>query len=264
MNADEYDDRQIVTIDPRHLAWGLLLHPSTLILLIANAVPVVGVVSWGWDAFVLIMLYWLETAAIGFWMVVRIATIEIRSVGQIDVDGPTTGKTATAIIAFFCIFTALLIAAFFHFLWQTFADKWSLQIHGAGDFIDKLVIDTGLWLPLLLLFLARGSGFLLQGLAPELLEKIERAFSLPASGRLDSLRSIQSAVGEFISRILVISLAMIVAIYLLTFISIAYGNYAPQIMLVVGKTIADIFIHVRFEFGRTDRSSASMSAARRR
>jgi hypothetical protein len=43
-----------------------LLRPSVLILVAANLVPLVGVIFWGWDAFVLLMLYWLETAVIAF------------------------------------------------------------------------------------------------------------------------------------------------------------------------------------------------------
>ena len=52
--------------------WPALLHPSTLVLLAANAMPLLGVLYWGWDVFVLLMLYWLETAVIGFWMIARI------------------------------------------------------------------------------------------------------------------------------------------------------------------------------------------------
>jgi hypothetical protein len=44
----------------------LLLRPSVLILVAANLVPLIGVIFWGWDAFVLLMLYWLETAVIAF------------------------------------------------------------------------------------------------------------------------------------------------------------------------------------------------------
>ena len=36
-----------------------LLQPSSLILIAANLVPLVGVIFWDWDAFVLLMLYWL-------------------------------------------------------------------------------------------------------------------------------------------------------------------------------------------------------------
>ena len=41
----------------------LLLRPSVLILVAANLVPLIGVIFWGWDAFVLLMLYWLEAKA---------------------------------------------------------------------------------------------------------------------------------------------------------------------------------------------------------
>ena len=41
-----------------------VLKPPALLLLAANLIPLVGVLVWGWDAFVLLMLYWLETAVI--------------------------------------------------------------------------------------------------------------------------------------------------------------------------------------------------------
>jgi hypothetical protein len=43
-----------------------VLRPSTLILLIANLFPLYGIAYWGWDAFVLLMLYWMETGIIAF------------------------------------------------------------------------------------------------------------------------------------------------------------------------------------------------------
>ena len=59
-----------------------LLHPSTLILLAANMLPLAGILFCGWDAFVLLMLYWMETAIIGFWMLVRVATADTASIGE--------------------------------------------------------------------------------------------------------------------------------------------------------------------------------------
>ena len=254
MSTDEYDNRQVIPIAAGKFSSGLL-HPSTLILLIADAVPIVGVVYWGWDAFVLLALYWLETAIISFWVVARIAAIEINSVGKIDATGPTTWKTAVGIIGFFALFAGLYDVAYFRFLWQLFADKWWLQIHGPSDFIDKLVIGTGMWIPLLLLFVARGCGFLFQLLAPEFLEKFERAFTLPASGRLDSLRSGQAGMLEFIGRIIVVTLAIFLTFFLGTFIWIGTDTYAPQIMLIVCKTIADIIVHLNLEFQTAAKAS---------
>jgi hypothetical protein len=34
-----------------------LLQPAILLLLAANLVPILGVIAWDWDAFVLLMLY---------------------------------------------------------------------------------------------------------------------------------------------------------------------------------------------------------------
>ena len=57
-------------------AWparGNWLHPATALLLLANLYPLLGVMLWGWDAFLLLMLYWMETVIVAFWTVVRVA-----------------------------------------------------------------------------------------------------------------------------------------------------------------------------------------------
>ena len=64
-----------------------LPQPSTLILIAANLVPLLGVFLWGWDAFVLLVLYWLETAVIAFWTIVRIATQPRDALGDIKFEG---------------------------------------------------------------------------------------------------------------------------------------------------------------------------------
>ncbi|MBN8964880.1 MAG: hypothetical protein J0H89_05750, partial [Rhizobiales bacterium] len=38
--------------------------PGTIITLIANLVPLIGVLAWGWDAFLLLTLYWMETVIV--------------------------------------------------------------------------------------------------------------------------------------------------------------------------------------------------------
>jgi hypothetical protein len=40
----------------------LLTQPAVLILLAANAVPIAGVLFWRWDAFLLLVLYWISAA----------------------------------------------------------------------------------------------------------------------------------------------------------------------------------------------------------
>ena len=39
----------------------------------ANAIPLLGVLFAGWDAFTVLMLFWFESAVIGFWVCVAVA-----------------------------------------------------------------------------------------------------------------------------------------------------------------------------------------------
>src|ERR1700756_1006472 len=75
-----------------------LLHPSTLFLIAANWVPVFGVLYWGWDVFVLLILYWLGTATIGIWTIARIAVAPAGSLGPLMVNGrPTNSRLAMTV-----------------------------------------------------------------------------------------------------------------------------------------------------------------------
>ena len=64
-----------------------MLKPSALILLAVILVPLIGVTAWGWDAFVLLMLYWLETAVIAFWTIVRIGLMTPETLGDMKLGG---------------------------------------------------------------------------------------------------------------------------------------------------------------------------------
>ena len=50
---------------------------SIVISLIANLIPLYGVLYWQWDAFRLLMLYWTETVIIAFWTIVGIARLPV-------------------------------------------------------------------------------------------------------------------------------------------------------------------------------------------
>lgn len=45
---------------------------SALVLLVANAIPLVGVAFFGWSLFTILVLYWIENGIVGFWNVPRI------------------------------------------------------------------------------------------------------------------------------------------------------------------------------------------------
>ena len=147
-----------------------LFYPSTLILIAANLVPLIGVLLWDWDAFVLLVLYWLETAVIAFWTVVRIATMSRDALGDIQFEGADKTKPASplALAAFFTVHAGIFMAVHFMFLWELFSDGWARKIHGPREFIDEIVIGTGLWVPLLVLFVVRGALMMFETAEPYL------------------------------------------------------------------------------------------------
>jgi hypothetical protein len=145
-----------------------LLRPSVLILVAANLVPLVGVIFWGWDAFVLLMLYWLETAVIAFWTIVRIATLPRDALGKIRYEGSDQTPSPLGLAAFFTLHAGIFMGVHFLFLWELFAGPWERKIHGPRDFVDQVIVATGLWVPLIALFVGRGLLMMFETAEPRL------------------------------------------------------------------------------------------------
>ena len=50
---------------------------STLALIVANLVPLAGVFLMGWDAAIIVLLYWTENLVIGFYNTLKIALVKV-------------------------------------------------------------------------------------------------------------------------------------------------------------------------------------------
>ena len=113
-----------------------LLYPSTLILIAANLVPLVGVLLWGWDAFVLLVLYWLETAVIAFWTIVRIAITPRNALGDIKFQGSDKPGAPLGLALFFTLHAGIFMGVHFSFCGSC------LPAHGSGRFTDRSTSST--------------------------------------------------------------------------------------------------------------------------
>ena len=218
-----------------------LLLPSTLILLAANLVPLVGVFMWGWDAFVLLVLYWLETAVIAFWTVVRIATMSRESLGDLNFEGADKTKPASpiALAAFFTVHAGIFMAVHFMFLWELFAGGWARKIHGPRQFVDELVIGTGLWVPLLVLFVVRGGLIMFETAEPYL----RGAFRLAPKQTDKSaamLSPSETVLFGLYTRIFVMQFTIILGAWF----ALLLGTAAAYAFLVAVKTGIDIAFQV--------------------
>ena len=69
-------------------------YPSSIPIIIANSVPIIGVLAFGWDLRSIMFLYWLETAVVVFYSALKIITV----------GGPSTVPSLSAHLATFGVF----------------------------------------------------------------------------------------------------------------------------------------------------------------
>jgi len=63
---------------------GIVGRLPLIALLGANAIPLLGVLFFEWDAFGIVLLYWSENVAVGFYNVLKIALVKMRFSNEMD------------------------------------------------------------------------------------------------------------------------------------------------------------------------------------
>lgn len=238
-----------------------LLHPSTLILIAANLLPLVGVAFWHWDAFLLLMLYWMDTAIIAFWTMVHIAMTPRDRLNDLRISsGGKSIDSPWAIVAFFVLHAGIFMAVHFLFLWVLFAGAWAHKIHGPGDFVRQIVVEAHLWIPLAGLALSRGMSFLFHVIRPETLQRLEHAIFPRRPVRVVAQAhagNLGGEIGALYARIVIMQLAVLFG----GFLSTLLGSMAPFVTLILLKTLADMAVHMAVDFrGRLATGAASTVA----
>jgi hypothetical protein len=216
-----------------------LLHPSTLILIAANLVPLLGIAFWHWDAFLLLVLYWMETAIIGFWTMMMIAVAPHETIG------PKARQTSRLfLIPFFIVHSGIFMGVHFLFLWTLFSGAWAQRVHDPFDFIHAIVIGAGLWLPLAALFISRGFSFLLSVFGARFLPAwLSLAPSKEHIGD-DNPFSEKKLLGGFYSRIIVMHLTILIG----GFFAVALGTTGALMFMVALKIAIDLKLHLKNDF----------------
>jgi hypothetical protein len=121
-----------------------LASPSALALIVANLVPVAGTVFLGWKLSDVMVLYWAESAIIGFWNVCKILVI---------------GKWFALLAGpFFIGHFGGFMAVHFLFIYTLFV-KGIQGSDSGGDLTEVAGLFIALWPALLALFLSHGYSF---------------------------------------------------------------------------------------------------------
>jgi hypothetical protein len=220
-----------------------LARPSTLIILLANLAPLAGVRFLGWDAFQILILYWMETAAIAFWTIARIVARGPDVAGATAAGIGPAPRIVTA--AMYTLHAGAFMAAHFFFLWVLFAGEWARRAGGFVDFFVHIVFGTGLWVPVVAMFIGYGVAFRNDIARRDPADGPVRADADGAQPAQPRERPTAFSIGRLYARIMVMQVAIILGAWA----AVELGSMAPLLLMIVGKTVVDVAIHVRNELG---------------
>jgi hypothetical protein len=126
---------------------------SAWVLVAANLVPLAGVLFWGWNAFVLIALFWMENVVVGVFFILRMLCVDPRDAAL------WAGKLF--MVPFFCFHYGLFTTIHGALVFGIFGGKdYSPQGLQLLEPAARAVADYGLWLPLGALFASHLFSFL--------------------------------------------------------------------------------------------------------
>ncbi len=135
---------------------------SSYYLIVANLIPLVGVLFFGWDAFSIILLYWAETFAVGFWWLLKIAF--------------TNGKRSWFMVLFLFIHSGIFCLVEGIFI--------ILRFPRSGDLEYYLSL---IWLSWLSLFISHGVSFFLNTVNSNVTRVIKNKTQIIPSGPYERL-----------------------------------------------------------------------------
>ncbi len=199
------------------------LNTSAVALILANLVPVAGAAFFGWSLSDVMVLYWAESAIIGFFNVLKIAVI---------------GRWSALFTGFFFLgHFGGFMAAHFLFLY-TFFVKGVTGSDGGGDLAEVAALFVSLWPALLALFISHGYSFWTNFIGRQEYRN----------------RSVRDQMREPYSRIVFMHLVLIAGGGL----SLALGDPTPVLLLVIA---AKIWMDLRAHRKQRQRAKGDSPAA---
>ncbi|MBI5262700.1 MAG: hypothetical protein HY852_12890 [Bradyrhizobium sp.] len=222
----------------------LLLH--NLLTIAANALPVYGLFYLGVDSFQVLMLYWMETAIVGFWMVLTLARLPESMLGAIKVNGQTRRATNKDLVELFGMVVLGFMAVHLLFLWVLFSGDWPRKLTGPGSFVHEFIVASGAWAPLVLMFVAGFFRFCASPARPRLVDDIEarltpnrrRAQASAKSESAESEDGVAPVVAGTLGRIVMMQVGIILGAMLVR--AYGYGSQTPLLIFIGLKTLFEM------------------------
>ena len=219
--------------------WTPALVLRNVLAFAANMLQVYGVLYWGWDIFQILMLYWMETAVIGFWALLRLAVLPADLLGKMTVNGQVVAATNTLLLQIFVPFVAISMAAHLLILWVVFSGASTANVYGPISFASEFIIASGAWVPLLFTLLAGAVGFYespkRSNFARAIRDRLLPPRQITVVSSNQPADGVTSAIGGTLGRIVMMQAATIIG----GMFARTYGSMAPWLILIGLKTLLD-------------------------
>ena len=201
-----------------------LASPTTLVLIAANLVPVAGSLFLDWKLSDVMLLYWAESAVIGFFNVAKIIVI---------------GRWAALFAGpFFAAHFGGFMAVHFLFIYTIFIEGVHAQGSTGGDLAEVALLFSSLWPALAALFLSHAYSFYENFLAR----------------REYRGRTVKDQMSEPYSRIIFMQMVLIFGGGL----TMVLGSPVPVLLIIIAlKIFFDIKAHLKQHSGGKHNNSAS-------
>jgi len=123
-----------------------------------NLLPLLGIFYLGWDATTLVILYWAETAIVGLWLVIRLALAspDLLAPTMPLIGGRPDAGSSLGLSLFILVHAGFFMGIHMFMLSGIAPGEWTRHLASPAAFVLGFIVQTGLWIPLLGLFIARG------------------------------------------------------------------------------------------------------------
>lgn len=205
-----------------------------ILTLIANLLPLAGVLWWGWDVFEILILFWMQTVLVVAFATLHITKLPATALGEITVNGVKRPATHRDLLLIVCLVGAIFCAGHLLFLWVMFAGPWSARVHGPVSFVQQLVIANGAWSALAVSAVAGIVSYLLVPPRAAFIRRIGARIGLKdeAKNREDS--------GVILLALFKRIVLMQAAIIFGGMLANRYGSMAPLVILIGLKTLIEL------------------------
>jgi hypothetical protein len=204
--------------------------PSVIVLILANLLPLYGIIFLDWEVFPLLFLYWVENIIVGVFQVFKMALSSPQNVGS--------WIAKVLMIPFFCFHYGMFTAVHGIFVIGLFGGYFSENPFPNINTLFSIISDHQIYWPILALFISHGLSFVYNYIG-------KGEYKNAILGEL---------MGQPYGRVVVLHVTIIFGGFLIA----ALGSPAIALVLLIAlKAFIDILAHLR-QHNRYNQSSLTV------